>query len=75
MKTPNGGCRKECEGLVIQTFNEKGELIHQEFKCGDIVEYKDEHGICLDDEDERNDFYAPYKMYQQDDDLEPDHRD
>ena len=69
---PPGVAIKETEGFVRQLFNEKGELIYQEFIVGDDTEYFDHESKPLEyeEDDKRLDFYAPYDMVQPVSELE-----
>lgn len=43
--------KKITEGAMIQTFNDAGECIEQEFFCGDQVEYETEDGEPINVQD------------------------
>tara|TARA_Y100000389_G_scaffold167099_1_gene172117 strand:+ start:325 stop:540 length:216 start_codon:yes stop_codon:yes gene_type:complete len=54
--------KKITTGFVIQEYDaESGEWISQEFIAGDLVEWEDENGECVDSVD---DAYLPFDMIQ-----------
>lgn len=54
--------RKITTGFVIQTFDDVGDCIEQEFVAGDVVEYEDDEGNpATPPVDEK---YHPYCMVQ-----------
>ena len=58
--------KKITEGCVIQTFNDAGECISQEFIAGDDVEYETDCGYAINAEDMPDGMstYHPYDMVQ-----------
>lgn len=53
--------KKFTDGFVIQTFDENGKCIHQEFVAGDTVDYEDENGNPIDMFEHD---YQPFDMVQ-----------
>jgi hypothetical protein len=54
--------RKITTGFVIQRWNkETGKFLGQEFVAGDQVEYEDEYGYSIEDQEPE---YMPYHMVQ-----------
>ena len=49
-------------GFVIQTFNDTGLFLQQEFIAGDQCDYEDEDGQPLDIKEIGGDIYHPFNM-------------
>lgn len=60
--------RKITTGFVVQSFDQTGKFLGQEFVCGDDCAYEDENGETLipDDDEFEEPGYEPYEMVQPD---------
>lgn len=52
--------KKVTHGCVVQTFDDKGDCIGQEFTAGDPVEWEDDQGSPIDCPDDS--WYHPFDM-------------
>jgi len=58
--------KKITTGFVIQTFDDNGKFVDQEFVAGDDVQIESETGVPLFDEDvglDLDNLYERFKMY------------